>query len=311
MTLNGTEYFYVRNGQGDITGLIDAAGTQVVSYTYDSWGKLVSIDGSLKNTVGLNNPYRYRGYRYDNETGLYYLSSRYYNPDNCQFINADDTAFLGATGTALSYNLFSYCENNPVNMADYNGDIPQWIITGVIHLAITRIAGLYGWAWYYSAKGAISAAGNTFLAYKGYSLSRAMFNHGMWGYGGTPSLSIKDLMISRLKSSNIMNNAISNILKSARGNSINENGWVEFNRSNLINADLYYSLQHVSFNVKGTKWSGIWHLTINVSDRYDFDNIRSFSGLSFGNAANDLGWAMQRVGMMVSYSISVSYTIRW
>ena len=61
MALNGTEYFYVRNGQGDITGLIDTAGTPVVGYVYDSWGKVVSIDGSLKDTVGLQNPYRYRG----------------------------------------------------------------------------------------------------------------------------------------------------------------------------------------------------------------------------------------------------------
>jgi YD repeat-containing protein len=53
MTLNGIEYLYIWNGQGDITGLINTAGTQVVSYTYDSWGKLVSIDGTLKDTVGL------------------------------------------------------------------------------------------------------------------------------------------------------------------------------------------------------------------------------------------------------------------
>ncbi|EQB88355.1 YD repeat-containing protein [Clostridium punense] len=65
MNLNDTEYFYVRNAQGDIIGLIDKAGTQVVFYTYDSWGKLISIEGTLKDTVGVKNPYRYRGYRYD------------------------------------------------------------------------------------------------------------------------------------------------------------------------------------------------------------------------------------------------------
>ncbi|MEA4827168.1 MAG: RHS repeat-associated core domain-containing protein, partial [Clostridium sp.] len=89
MNLNGTEYYYVRNAQGDIIGLYDKNGTQVVSYTYDSWGKIISIDGSLKDSVGIKNPYRYRGYRYDNETGLYYLQSRYYNPEWGRFINAD------------------------------------------------------------------------------------------------------------------------------------------------------------------------------------------------------------------------------
>ena len=121
MTLNNTEYFYVRNGQGDITGLIDMAGTQVVSYVYDTWGKLVSVEGSLKDSVGLKNPYRYRGYRYDTETGLYYLQSRYYNPEMGRYINADDVEFIGASGTPLGYNLFAYCENNPVNNSDPSG----------------------------------------------------------------------------------------------------------------------------------------------------------------------------------------------
>ena len=70
MNLNGKEYYYIRNAQGDITGLFDDKGLQVVTYTYDSWGKQVSITGSLASTVGVENPYRYRGYRYDAETGL-------------------------------------------------------------------------------------------------------------------------------------------------------------------------------------------------------------------------------------------------
>ena len=284
----------------------------VTEYTYDSWGRVLSITGSLAETVGKANPFRYRGYYYDSETELYYLNSRYYDPEMGRFVNADTSDILEEEqNNILEHNLFAYCLNNPVNMIDSAGEIPRWIVTGVIHLAITRKAGLYGWAWYYLAKGAISAAGNAFLAYKGYSLSRAMFNHGMWGYGRTPSYSIKNLMISRLKSSNKMRNAIAGVMKNARGRSINKNSWVEFDRRNSTNADLYYSLQHVSFNVRGTKSRGVWNLTITVWDTYNFDNIRSFSGLSFGNAANDLGWAMQRIGMMTPYNISVSYRIRW
>ncbi|WP_343777591.1 RHS repeat-associated core domain-containing protein, partial [Clostridium sartagoforme] len=110
------EYFYIRNLQGDIIGLIDKNGTEVVSYTYDTWGKPISIEGSLKDTVGVKNPYRYRGYRYDSETGLYYLNARYYNAEWGRFINAD--TFLGIDGMLLSHNLFSYCMNNPVNHTD-------------------------------------------------------------------------------------------------------------------------------------------------------------------------------------------------
>lgn len=125
MNRNGVEYYYVRNGQGDIIALIDANGNEAVTYTYDSWGNVVSIDGSLKNTVGVKNPYRYRGYRYDEETKLYYLQSRYYNPEWGRFVNAD--AIVGEKGELLSHNMFAYCSNDPINMENPDGDIAWWV----------------------------------------------------------------------------------------------------------------------------------------------------------------------------------------
>ncbi|GAA0776051.1 RHS repeat protein [Clostridium subterminale] len=116
-TLNGAEYFYVRNAQSDIIGILDSNGTQVVSYTYDTWGKLISITGD--KVLGEKNPYRYRGYRYDTETGYYYLQSRYYNPEIGRFLNAD--AFGGNVGALLSHNIFAYCNNNPVIAKDPSG----------------------------------------------------------------------------------------------------------------------------------------------------------------------------------------------
>ena len=74
---NGADYFYIYNLQGDVVAMIDANGTQVVEYVYDAWGKPLSKTGSLKDTLGTVNPFRYRGYVYDEETGLYYLRSRY------------------------------------------------------------------------------------------------------------------------------------------------------------------------------------------------------------------------------------------
>ena len=110
---NGNYYYYLRNAQSDIVKLIDKTGATVVEYTYDSWGKLLSTSGSLASTLGKNNPFRYRGYVYDEETGFYYVSSRYYDPEIGRFINADDIAYLGMRGLT-SYNLFAYCGNNPV-----------------------------------------------------------------------------------------------------------------------------------------------------------------------------------------------------
>lgn len=121
--LNGTEYIYLKNIQGDIEGILDLNGTLVVSYTYDAWGKVLSVTGSLANTVGAINPMRYRGYYLDSETGYYYLQSRYYNPEFCRFINTDEPFYLlTQLQGSNTLNLFEYCNNNPVYAVDFNGN---------------------------------------------------------------------------------------------------------------------------------------------------------------------------------------------
>ena len=131
---NGTEYFYVRNAQGDVTGLVNASGTRVVTYTYDAWGNPLSTTGSLASTLGAQNPLRYRGYVYDTETGLYYLQSRYYNPGWGRFINADDTTLLASSSSKAHWdkNVFAYCDNNPLNRVDEDGECWNIIIGGIV-----------------------------------------------------------------------------------------------------------------------------------------------------------------------------------
>ncbi len=76
----------------------------------------------------MKNPFRYRSYYYDFETNLYYLNSRYYDPETGRFINADDIGVLNSTKEVLNgLNLYSYCLNNPINSIDDNGDIPNWL----------------------------------------------------------------------------------------------------------------------------------------------------------------------------------------
>lgn len=94
------------------------------------------------NPVWNNRFFTCRGYIHARETGLYYLQSRYYNPTWGRFINADDTAYLGADGTLSSYNLYSYCGNNPVNKSDPTGCSPKWwqsILIGVAVIAVTAV----------------------------------------------------------------------------------------------------------------------------------------------------------------------------
>ena len=112
VTYNDVDYFYVYNLQGDVVALIDANGTQVVEYVYDAWGYPISKTGSLAATIGTLNPFRYRGYVYDEEMGLYYLRSRYYNPVWKRFISSD---------RIYHNNLFMYCVNAPVAKNDTDG----------------------------------------------------------------------------------------------------------------------------------------------------------------------------------------------
>ena len=116
MNANGTEYYYLKNGQEDITHIVDEDGNEVASYKYDAWGNHLEVTGG---DIAEINPYRYRGYRYDSETGLYYLQSRYYNPEWGRFISAD--GYVSTGQGILGNNMFAYCGNNPVNRVDLNG----------------------------------------------------------------------------------------------------------------------------------------------------------------------------------------------
>jgi RHS repeat-associated protein len=141
VNLNGTEYYYIFNAQGDVVGLINTSGIQVVSYSYDAYGNAITTTGSESgdNQLGGLNPYRYRGYRYDSNTKWYYLQSRYYIPELSRFLSSDDN--FGLVGGIISSNLFAYCSNNPVSAFDPNGDIANWIIGGSVGLIVGGIVG--------------------------------------------------------------------------------------------------------------------------------------------------------------------------
>jgi RHS repeat-associated protein len=120
------EYFYLRNQQGDITHIINSSGTTIIKYKYDAYGNI--IDEYVRpgyQHIFDHNSYTYRGYRYDSNTELYYLNSRYYNPEVGRFINAD--GLLGETGKILNTNMYTYGLNNPIMMTDDSGYMPKWL----------------------------------------------------------------------------------------------------------------------------------------------------------------------------------------
>ena len=120
---NNVPYYFHRNLQNDIIAIVDKTGNVLARYTYDAWGACICATG--EGEIANINPFRYRGYYCDVETGYYYLQSRYYDPTTGRFLNSDDIKYLGTTDCSVGFNLFSYCDNNPVNRSDVNGH--SWI----------------------------------------------------------------------------------------------------------------------------------------------------------------------------------------
>ena len=174
------DFYYKKNAQNDIIGIYSTSGDEIVRYEYDAWGNcivkylqddgtygIITSDYSYNDTsiinrfIAFKNPFRYRSYYYDFETNLYYLNSRYYDPELGRFINADDVTTLDITQIALNgLNLYAYCLNNPVNQTDDDGNMPWWlklllglafIVVGALITAVTAGAGTGFWAAFGSA----------------------------------------------------------------------------------------------------------------------------------------------------------------
>ena len=138
LTDGGTEYsyYYTHNSRGDIVGIYNGAGELKAHYEYDAWGNVISITDNNGNAItnpnhiGNLNPFRYRGYYQDTETGLYYLMSRYYDPITHRFINAD--GYFQSGTSILDANTFAYCGNNPVLNVDPLGTckVPNYTSAG-------------------------------------------------------------------------------------------------------------------------------------------------------------------------------------
>ncbi len=146
--INGTPYYFVKNLQGDVTGILDANGNVVGTYQYDAYGVITAIynkygynilyRGGYETDVISLNPFRYRGYMFDSEAELYYLHSRYYDPWTGRFLNAD---VMVSTGQGFDgNNMFAYCINNPVMYKDPAGNRSVEAIEAGIKYLEERIA---------------------------------------------------------------------------------------------------------------------------------------------------------------------------
>ncbi len=138
---NSTPYYFLKNLQGDIIAMADRNGTVIAEYVYDAWGKC-TITCDCCGVADVN-PYRYRGYYYDDEIGLYYLQSRYYNPAIARFINTDEAVFgICLTELITSHNLFAYTDNSPVVNVDKNGfyGYSAYAVSSTMYAQMTAMA---------------------------------------------------------------------------------------------------------------------------------------------------------------------------
>ena len=124
---NNMPYYFLKNLQGDVIAIVDKNAQTVARYTYDAWGKLLSVKDANGNDIDANdhiaiiNPFRYRCYYYDTEIGLYYLQSRYYDAGVGRFLNADESENVELISKKVIHNLYTYCEQDPVNYTDKTG----------------------------------------------------------------------------------------------------------------------------------------------------------------------------------------------
>ena len=135
---NSTTYLFRKNVQGDVTHIYTESGMLVGQYAYDAWGNCAILQDT--NGVATLNPFRYRSYYYDSDIKLYFLKTRYYDPETCRFINADDTSYLDPE-KINGLNLYAYCGDNPVMAVDPNGTAWwEWVLGIVIIAAVVALS---------------------------------------------------------------------------------------------------------------------------------------------------------------------------
>lgn len=291
---NGAKYYYKKNVLGDIVGIYDSALQEIVTYTYDSWGKLLSIKDTTgqeitsETHIGYINPYRYRSYRYDNESGLYYLQSRYYNAEWGRFISVD--TIVSGVGNIVGNNLFAYCDNNPINKVDEDGNsailaltklATKFVATISVTLNAFKILAYFG--------------GMDYLEHNKLFNSRELYGYAFWGQGNSRNYGTDSNISAALaKDKDFRGDVIKNISTNACYDS----------RSYLFKEeDLYYALHAVNYSGCAKQEDSKIVYSVTVTDTYNFDEWKPLD--SMGNAANNLGYVLQNLYLIDPYEITI------
>ncbi len=292
---NNEVYYYIKNGQNDIIGILDNNYNKIVEYVYDSWGNILEIKDNSNNNIGLINPFRYRSYYYDNETKLYYLNSRYYNSLWGRFINCDGIIIQNKSLSGL--NLYMYAMNNPINMFDRDGNFSLgnlWkkvksfckkTIELPVKVAINGMAEITG------AVG-LSNASNLLTN----SLENKPKNK---KYGNNSDI------VKKIKSSPEFKDTIKDVINN------NKNSYL-YNRCVTIrfdeDKDLKLALHNATMCVSGQINDNSTDLLITIRDRYDYEywNYRVDKGI-LTTIINNYAWMFQEMGIINEYDVVIDF----
>ena len=317
---NNNTYYYLKNMQGDIIGILDD-NQLIAKYCYDAWGKLISvtdendIDVSADtNHIANKNHFRYRGYYYDAETGLYYIKNRYYNPEWRRFINAD--GIIGANKNILGYNLFAYCSNNPVNYYDYNGlSIFSKIknkLKKVVKKVVKTVRKVVKKA-VKTVKNAVNTVINTVKS------SVSMVTNAILGGGKAQHYNNDSSLLNTLKKSDILEEEIHNNLNDF----INSNTSVKtysssisfYNDKSIYDFDLQLAVGRADYTMtisRDIETVGIckfykYTIEVNLYDDFGFDGYRKLTKEEFiSSAMNNVGMLLQDIGIFKAYDWDTS-----
>lgn len=304
LKLNETTYYYQKNIQDDIIGLMDEDFNLVAEYNYDSWGNILSIKDANGNEITDTthiahiNPFRYRSYYYDKETKLYYLNSRYYNPTWGRFINVDGV--INGNRDFIGYNLYAYVSNSFSNATDSQGSsVQSWINTQSMKLTKFTLKTM--------AKIGITLA--TAVTQLRYPIASEMLRKSTLGTSNTDfPYRFNDELTKSIRTSKEMKDIIKKEVANANGKSFCNSGVGSFsgfsdNRLGIGKFD--YKITGENTHEITKLGHNIWNITVTVSDVYDFKNEHD-SGFII-DSLNQFGEDMQKYGVMTEYRWEISY----
>ena len=290
---DGEMYSYLHNLQGDNVGIVDADGQVVVQYSYDAWGKPIGTVRTLTTKLSMMPPYRYRGYVYDQETGLYYLRNRYYCPFMQRFINSDTS--IGKIANLVQHNEYVYCANVPLCLFDPNGH-NFW--DELIYRFLNKRQIDF---WFGIATGLIAL---------GYEHSADLLVHSLHAKPSDAYFSSDSALTNRIKRDEDFETAFTKNVT---------NGKYEFEVEFRKDFDLFGALHWVSVVVSPVTIDGVESYHVIMSDTYDFKYEDDYSTTSSSTtrkvlyaaaiAGNNMAYIDMNLGAINEYDITIDFYI--